>query len=161
MYVAHNRLPIQSEEQRILTAVLALLALDRYLGMNFFSNDFGGNPMMYVNLIWIWGHPEVYILILPAFGVFSEVTATFTGKRLFGYTLDGLCDDRHHASVLHRLAAPLLHHGIGRERQLVLRHHHDDHLDPYGREDVQLAVHDVSRPHPLRAADDVDGRLSC
>ncbi|MDR3408252.1 MAG: cytochrome o ubiquinol oxidase subunit I [Methylovirgula sp.] len=70
----------------ILTAVLALLALDRYLGMNFFSNDFGGNPMMYVNLIWIWGHPEVYILILPAFGVFSEVTATFTGKRLFGYT---------------------------------------------------------------------------
>ncbi len=70
----------------ILTAVLALLALDRYLGMNFFTNDFGGNPMMYVNLIWIWGHPEVYILILPAFGVFSEVTATFTGKRLFGYT---------------------------------------------------------------------------
>ncbi len=70
----------------ILTAVLALLALDRYVGTNFFSNDLGGNPMMYVNLIWIWGHPEVYILILPAFGVFSEVTATFTGKRLFGYT---------------------------------------------------------------------------
>ena len=55
-------------------------------GTNFFTNDFGGNPMMYVNLIWIWGHPEVYILILPAFGVFSEVTATFSGKRLFGYT---------------------------------------------------------------------------
>jgi len=70
----------------VLTAVLALLSLDRYLGFNFFSNDFGGNPMMYVNLIWIWGHPEVYILILPAFGVFSEVTATFSGKRLFGYT---------------------------------------------------------------------------
>src|SRR5579863_5582079 len=70
----------------VLTAVLALLTLDRYLGFNFFSNDFGGNPMMYVNLIWIWGHPEVYILILPAFGVFSEVTATFCGKSLFGYT---------------------------------------------------------------------------
>ncbi|MEW6436260.1 MAG: cytochrome o ubiquinol oxidase subunit I [Pseudomonadota bacterium] len=70
----------------VLTAVLALLSLDRYLGFNFFSNDFGGNPMMYVNLIWIWGHPEVYILILPAFGVFSEVTATFAGKSLFGYT---------------------------------------------------------------------------
>ncbi len=56
----------------VLTAVLALLTLDRYLGFNFFSNDFGGNPMMYVNLIWIWGHPEVYILILPAFGVFSK-----------------------------------------------------------------------------------------
>ncbi len=70
----------------VLTVVLALLALDRYLGMHFFTNDFGGNAMMYVNLIWIWGHPEVYILILPAFGVFSEVTATFSGKRLFGYS---------------------------------------------------------------------------
>ncbi len=70
----------------VLTAVLALLSLDRYVGTNFFTNDFGGNPMMYVNLIWIWGHPEVYILVLPAFGIFSEVTATFSGKRLFGYT---------------------------------------------------------------------------
>ncbi len=70
----------------VLTAVLGLLSLDRYLGTNFFTNDFGGNPMMYVNLIWIWGHPEVYILILPAFGIFSEVTATFCGKKLFGYT---------------------------------------------------------------------------
>lgn len=70
----------------VLTAVLALLSLDRYAGTNFFTNDFGGNPMMYVNLIWIWGHPEVYILVLPAFGIFSEVTSTFSGKRLFGYT---------------------------------------------------------------------------
>src|SRR3954470_6755425 len=69
----------------VLTAVLAMLSLDRYCGTNFFTNDLGGNPMMYVNLIWIWGHPEVYILILPAFGVFSEVVATFSGKRLFGY----------------------------------------------------------------------------
>ncbi|VWX62657.1 cytochrome o ubiquinol oxidase subunit I [Burkholderiales bacterium 8X] len=69
----------------VLTAVLALLSLDRYVGTNFFTNDFGGNAMMYVNLIWIWGHPEVYILILPLFGVFSEVVSTFSGKRLFGY----------------------------------------------------------------------------
>ncbi|MDX1802550.1 MAG: cytochrome o ubiquinol oxidase subunit I [Alcanivorax sp.] len=70
----------------ILTAVLALLTLDRYLGTHFFTNDLGGNAMMYVNLIWIWGHPEVYILILPLFGVFSEIVATYSGKRLFGYT---------------------------------------------------------------------------
>jgi cytochrome o ubiquinol oxidase subunit I len=70
----------------VLTAVLAMLSLDRYVGTNFFTNDFGGSPMMYVNLIWIWGHPEVYILILPLFGVFSEVTSTFSGKKLFGYT---------------------------------------------------------------------------
>src|SRR6266566_3928981 len=69
----------------VLTAVLALLSLDRYVGTNFFTNDLGGNPMMYVNLIWIWGHPEVYILVLPAFGIFSEVVPTFSGKRLFGY----------------------------------------------------------------------------
>ncbi|MFT3754810.1 MAG: cytochrome o ubiquinol oxidase subunit I [Pseudoxanthomonas sp.] len=69
----------------ILTAALALLSLDRYVGTHFFTNDFGGNPMMYVNLIWIWGHPEVYILILPAFGIFSEIVSTFSGKRLFGY----------------------------------------------------------------------------
>ncbi|MBV8399780.1 MAG: cbb3-type cytochrome c oxidase subunit I, partial [Acetobacteraceae bacterium] len=70
----------------ILTATLALLALDRYLGMHFFTNDLGGNQMMYVNLIWVWGHPEVYILVLPAFGIYSEVVSTFCGKRLFGYT---------------------------------------------------------------------------
>lgn len=70
----------------VLTMTLILLTLDRYVGTNFFTNDLGGNPMMYVNLIWIWGHPEVYILILPLFGVYSEVTATFAGKRLFGYT---------------------------------------------------------------------------
>jgi cytochrome o ubiquinol oxidase subunit 1 len=70
----------------VLTAVMGMLTLDRYLGMNFFTNDLGGNAMMYVNLIWIWGHPEVYILILPLFGVFSEIVATYSRKRLFGYS---------------------------------------------------------------------------
>jgi len=69
----------------VLTATFGMLLLDRYCGFHFFTNDLGGNPMMYINLIWIWGHPEVYILILPMFGVFSEVVATFSGKPLFGY----------------------------------------------------------------------------
>jgi cytochrome o ubiquinol oxidase subunit I len=69
----------------ILTATLAMLLLDRYLDFHFFTNAAGGNPMMFMNLIWAWGHPEVYILILPAFGVFSEVVSTFSGKPLFGY----------------------------------------------------------------------------
>ncbi|MGD0720707.1 MAG: cytochrome o ubiquinol oxidase subunit I [Roseiarcus sp.] len=68
----------------ILTATFAMLLLDRYLGFHFFTGDLGGNQMMYVNLIWAWGHPEVYILILPAFGVFSEVISTFSGKPVFG-----------------------------------------------------------------------------
>jgi cytochrome o ubiquinol oxidase subunit 1 len=70
----------------VLTAVLAMLGLDRLFGTHFFTNELGGNAMMYVNLIWIWGHPEVYILILPCFGIFSEVVSTFSGKRIFGYT---------------------------------------------------------------------------
>jgi cytochrome o ubiquinol oxidase subunit 1 len=69
----------------ILTATLAELLLDRYLGFHFFTNTAGGNVMMFMNLIWAWGHPEVYILVLPAFGIYSEVVATFSGKPLFGY----------------------------------------------------------------------------
>ncbi len=69
----------------ILTVTLALLGLDRYAGMHFFTNELGGNAMVYLNLIWAWGHPEVYILVLPAFGIYSEVIATFAKKPLFGY----------------------------------------------------------------------------
>jgi len=90
----------------VLTAALVLMSLDRYIGTNFFTNDLGGNSMLYVNLIWIWGHPEVYILVLPAFGVFSEVVATFSRKRLFGYTSMG------HATVCITILSYLvwLHH---------------------------------------------------
>ncbi|WWP02091.1 MAG: cytochrome o ubiquinol oxidase subunit I [Candidatus Dasytiphilus stammeri] len=70
----------------ILTATIGLLTLDRYLGTHFFTNDMGGNMMMYINLIWAWGHPEVYILVLPVFGIYSEIVATFSKKKLFGYT---------------------------------------------------------------------------
>ena len=69
----------------VLTAALLLLSADRFLDMHFFTNDLGGNAMMYINLIWVWGHPEVYILVLPAFGAYSEIIATFSGKPLFGY----------------------------------------------------------------------------
>lgn len=70
----------------ILTVTLALLSLDRIFGMHFFTTDLGGNAMLYINLIWAWGHPEVYILILPSFGIFSELVPVFSKKRLFGYT---------------------------------------------------------------------------
>lgn len=69
----------------ILTATIALLSLDRLLGMHFFTTDLGGNAMMYTNLIWMWGHPEVYVLILPSFGIYSEVVSTFAQKKLAGY----------------------------------------------------------------------------
>ncbi|WWO97362.1 MAG: cytochrome o ubiquinol oxidase subunit I [Candidatus Dasytiphilus stammeri] len=70
----------------ILTVTIGLLTIDRYLNTHFFTNDMGGNMMMYINLIWAWGHPEVYILVLPVFGIYSEIVATFSKKMLFGYT---------------------------------------------------------------------------
>lgn len=69
----------------VLTVTLGMLLFDRAFDMHFFTSDFGGNPMLYINLIWVWGHPEVYILVLPAFGIFSEIVATFSKKKLFGY----------------------------------------------------------------------------
>ncbi len=69
----------------LLTATLIMLALDRYLGFHFFGNEGGGNMALFINLIWAWGHPEVYILVLPSFGIYSEVISTFSGKPLFGY----------------------------------------------------------------------------
>lgn len=69
----------------VLNMTLGMLFLDRFMGMHFFTSDFGGNPMMYINLIWTWGHPEVYILVLPAFGIYSEIFAAFSKKQIFGY----------------------------------------------------------------------------
>ena len=136
----------------ILTATFAMLLLDRYCGFHFFTNDLGGNPMMYINLIWSWGHPEVYILILPAFGVFSEVVATFSGKPLFG----------RRSMVMATMAICVLsflvwlHHfftmGAGADVNAFLRHHDDDHRGADGREDFQLAVHSLRRPHPFHGA---------
>ncbi|HKJ07898.1 MAG TPA: cbb3-type cytochrome c oxidase subunit I [Gammaproteobacteria bacterium] len=70
----------------VLAATLFLLSLDRYLGTHFFTAGMGGNLMLYTNLFWVWGHPEVYFLVLPAFGVLSEIVPTFSEKPLFGYT---------------------------------------------------------------------------
>ena len=139
----------------ILTATFVMLLLDRYLGMHFFTNDAGGNQMMYVNLFWAWGHPEVYILILPAFGIFSEVVATFSGKALFSYRSMVLGDAGDLHPLFHGLAASFFHDGGGRRRQRVLRHHVVDHRGADRRQSLQLAVHDVPRP------DRVSGRRCC
>ena len=143
----------------VLTALFAMLLLDRYLGFHFFTVDAGGNAMMYVNLFWVWGHPEVYILVLPAFGIFSEVSATFSGKPLFGYR----------SMVLATMAICVLsytvwlHHfftmGASAERQRLLRHNKHDHRGADGRQNLQLDVHNVRRPIPIHRAGAVDDRL--
>lgn len=70
----------------VLTAVTFMLWLDRFFEMHFFTVSHGGNQMMYFNLIWMWGHPEVYILVLPAFGMYSEIISTFSKKPIANYT---------------------------------------------------------------------------
>ena len=140
----------------VLTAALAMVTLDRYLGMHFFSNDLGGNMMMYANLFWIWGHPEVYIVILPAFGVFSEVTATFSGKTVVRLYLNGLCHCSDYGFVFFRLGAPFLYHGRRSQRQYFFRYSNHDHRHSHRRKDFQLVIHHVPWPGAVHHTDALD-----
>ena len=143
----------------VLTATFGMLLLDRYCDFHFFTNDLGGNPMMYVSLIWIWGHPEVYILILPAFGVFSEVVATFSGKPLFGYR----------SMVLATMAICVLsfmvwlHHfftmGAGADVNAFFGIMTMIIAVPCRGEDLQLALHAIRRPGALHRTHLLDTRL--
>ena len=139
----------------ILTATFLMLLLDRYLGMHFFTNDAGGNQMMYVNLFWAWGHPEVYILILPAFGDLLRSGRDLFRQGAVQLPLDGSGDAGDLHPLFHGLAASFLHDGGGRQRQRFLRHHVGDHRGADRRQSLQLAVHDVPRP------DRVSGRRCC
>ena len=107
----------------VLTATLAMLTLDRYLGFHFFTNGQRQHDDVHEPHLDL-GHPEVYILILPAFGIFSEVVSTFSRKPLFGYRSMVSPPWRSGWSALHGVAASLLHHGHGCQRQHVLRHRH-------------------------------------
>ena len=128
-----------------LTVATALLALDRYLGFHFFTNDLGGNMMNYANLFWLFGHPEVYILILPAFGVYSEVVSTFSVQGALWLHLAGARDDGDRRAVLHRLGAPLLHHGPERRHQRRVRHRDDGDRRADGGQDLRLDLDHVPR----------------
>ena len=127
-----------------------MLTLDRYFGFHFFTNERGGNVMMFVNLIWAWGHPEVYILVLPAFGVFSEVFSTFSGKPLFGYRSMVIAT----MMICIISCTVWLHHfftmGAGPSGQYRLRHLLEHHRRVHRGEDLQLDLHHVRRPRPLR-----------
>ena len=143
----------------ILTATLAMLILDRYLGFHFFTNEAGGNVMMFMNLIWAWGHPEVYILVLPAFGIYSEVVSTFSGKPLFGYR----------SMVLATMAICVisfmvwLHHfftmGAGPNVNAIFGIASMIIAVPTGVKIYNWLFTMFRRPHPLHHADDVVDRL--
>ena len=142
-----------------LTVATLMLALDRYLGFHFFTNDLGGNMMNYANLFWLFGHPEVYILILPAFGVYSEVFSTFSGKRLYGYTSLVLATMGIAVLSLHRLAAPLLHHGPERQSNAAFGIATMLIGIPTGVKVYDWMLTMYPRPRPLHRADDLRARL--
>ena len=125
----------------ILTATFAMLLLDRYLGFHFFTNELGGNAMMYVNLIWAWGHPEVYILILPGLRHFLRGHLHLFGQAAVRLSFDDHRDDGDLHALVPGVAASFLHDGRGRRRQRLLRRRDDDHRGADRRESVQLAVH--------------------
>jgi cytochrome o ubiquinol oxidase subunit 1 len=133
----------------VLTVALALLGLDRYLDMHFFTTGAGGDQMMYVNLIWIWGHPEVYVLVLPAFGVYSEIVATFCRKALFGYTTMVWAT----AAITFLAFIVWAHHffTMGGRCQCKRSIWHPDHdyRRSYRRKSIQLAIYYVSGPDSL------------
>ena len=111
----------------ILTATLAMLLLDRYLGFHFFTNEAGGNLMMFMNLIWAWGHPEVYILDPAGVRRLLRGGLDLLRQAAVRLPLDGDGDHGDLRALLHGVAASFLHHGRGRRRQRLLRHHDDDH----------------------------------
>ena len=119
-----------------LTLATLLLAADRYAGMHFFTADLGGNMMNYVNLFWLFGHPEVYILILPAFGIYSEVVSTFSAKELYGYTSLVLATAAIAVLSFTVWLHHFLHHGAERRHQRSLRHRDDGHRHSDRREDL-------------------------
>ena len=143
----------------VLTATLAMLTLDRYLGFHFFTNEAGGNVMMFMNLIWIWGHPEVYILILPGVRSILRGGGDVLSQDAVRLPLDGHGDHGDLRHRVHGVAASLLHNGRGPQRQCGLRHRVHDHRGADGGENIQLDVHHVRRQGPLRLADAVVDRL--
>ena len=121
-----------------LTAASAFLFLDRHLGTHFYQAAFGGDPLLWQHLFWSFGHPEVYILILPAFGIVSEVLPVFSRKPIFGYTFSGVVGHRHWLFELHRLGTPYVCYGSAGGGANLLRHQHDTDCYPNGGEDFQL-----------------------
>ena len=127
----------------VITVALILLMFDRFFGTNFFVPSAGGDPLLWQHLFWVFGHPEVYILILPAFGIVSEVLPVFSRKPLFGYAAMVFSGIVHRLPGLRRVGAPHVRHRHGADRGHGLRALDDADRDPDRREDLQLDRHDV------------------
>ncbi len=142
-----------------ITIALVEVMMDRLFGTNFFEVSNGGMPILWQHLFWIFGHPEVYILILPAMGIISEVLPTFSRKPLFGYPIVVFSGAEHRLPRLRRLEPSHVHDGPGDGGYGGLRPHDDGDRGPDGRQDLQLDRDPLGRPHKHAHPDDVRARL--
>ena len=129
----------------IITVALFELLFDRRSGTHFFDPTKGGDPILWQHLFWLFGHPEVYILVLPAFGIISEIIPVFARKPLFGYQFVVFSRHRDRVHRVRRLGAPHVRGRPGAGREHRVRHVHGDHRDPHRREDLQLDGDDARR----------------
>ena len=134
----------------VITVALFLLTFDRLFDANFFNVEAGADPLLWQHLFWIFGHPEVYILILPAFGIISEIIPVFSRKPIFGYpfmVFSGIAIGFMGWGVwAHHMFAS----GIGPDLGGRLQRVDDVHRRPDRREDLQLAGHPVGRQAAVR-----------
>ena len=136
-----------------------MLLLDRQAGTHFFIPSQGGNVVLYQHIFWFFGHPEVYIMALPAFGMISEIIPVFSRKPIFGYKAVAFSTRRHRVLLDARLGAPHVHRRARHRPRQLLHDLVDDHRRPDGHQDLQLDRDDVARQHHLRHADAVRARL--
>ena len=139
----------------VLSAALAMLTVSRVLGANFFQASAGGDPLMWQNLFWFYSHPAVYIMILPGFGIISEVLPVFSRKPIFGYQADRVFQPGHRHLRLSGVGAPHVHQRHGSVPARALHDHLDDHRRAHRGQDLQLAGDDLGRQAAFHDVDDV------